>query len=183
MKSVIPIVILLASTACGGCMSRAIKEGLGLATGPAGVVLPVSPISQAKKDTALAAYTRFELVPFTDNFGGQVPRAVHWGLPAAFERELAKKNIRSRRGGRTLLIRGEIWHYETAALVSHVFGPLEELAARVSFIDKETGRVLGVYNCIGRSTQSVNQGLDKKIEGLAEAIVNVIVRHYPVPPK
>ena len=179
---VLPCVILL-TTACGGCMGRAISEGLGLATGPKGVVMPLKPISHAKNDHALASYTNFELQPFTDNFGGLAPREITWRLGPAFHHELAEKNIRSRRGGKTLLIRGEIWHYETASLVGHAFGPLEELCARVYFIDKTTGKTLGVYNCIGRSTQSVNQGLDKKIEGLAEAIVNTIARHYPVPPK
>ena len=165
----------------GGCMGRAISEGVGLATGPKGVVVAVKPI-RYNRDAALAGYTDFEFQTFTDNFGGRVPREVFWKLGPAFERAMAEKHIRSRRGGRTLVIRGEIWHYETATLVDHAFGPLEELAARVTFVDKATGRVLGVYNCIGRSTQSVNQGLDKKIEGLAEAIVTVIAQYYPQPP-
>jgi len=174
---------LLLTLLSGGCQGRVISEGFGLATGPKGVSVALTPISYASRDLSLAEYTNFEMPPFTDNFGGRTPWQVFGKIRPAFELALAEKRIYSRRGGKTLLIRGEIWHYESASLVDHAFGPLEELAARVTFIDKESGRVLGVYNCIGRSTHSVNRGLDKKIDGLAKAIVNIIAQHYPQPPK
>jgi len=173
----LPCVLLLALAACGGCM-RAISEGVGLATGPKAVTSAVSPISPIPRDVSLMRYANFEL-QFTDNFGGRTPPEVFWRLGPEFERAMAKKNIRINRNGRTLLVRGEILHYETASHLDHVFGPLEELIARVTFIDKPTGKTLGVYNCIGRSTHSVNIGLDKKIEGLAKAVATVIANHYP----
>ncbi|MCL2701532.1 MAG: hypothetical protein FWE88_07545 [Phycisphaerae bacterium] len=175
------VCVLAAPLFAGGCMGRAISEGVGLALGPKGVAVPITPISHAKRDHALARYTMFETEVFANHFGGHLPRGITTHVRPALERALAERHIRSRRGGQTLLIRGQILHYETAALVDNALGPLEEVIARVYFVDKDTGHILGVYNCVGRTTQTVNLGVDKKVEGLAEAIANVIARHYPRP--
>jgi prophage DNA circulation protein len=63
--------------------------------------------------------------------------------------------------------------------VDQVFGPFEEVVARVELVDKASGTVLGVANCIGRSNTSVNKGVNKKAEGLSKAIAIWIGRSYP----
>ncbi len=161
-----------------GCVGRAISEGLGKVTGAKGITIVIDPLSQRSRDIALVEYTRFELAPFTDEFG-KTPSALLPLLKDRFERQLAARKI-ANTGGKTLLIRGKIIHYEDATrAVSQVFGPFEEVVARVELVDKSSGKVLGVANCIGRSRETVNQGVEKKADGLAEAIVSWIAAHYP----
>ena len=167
---------------CGGCISRAVKEGLGAVSGPKGIAVVLEPVSSQKRDVALEDYSRFTIQPFTDDFGGHAPAAVNKRLPSYFEAALRKDKIYQGAGGKTLLIRGRIISFEDSTrATSQVFGPFEELIARVELVDQGSGKVIGVANCIGRSTETVNQGLDKKIEGLADAIASWIDQHYPKP--
>jgi len=101
------IIVLLAgiSLLAGGCVSRAIKEGVGTVTGAKGVY----------------------------------------------------KEVRS----------------------PGAFGPLEEAVCEVQLVDKASGEVIGNATCVGRSTATVNQGLDKKAQGLAKAIVDWIKSNRP----
>ena len=161
-----------------GCVGRAVSEAMGKVTGAKGITIVIDPVSQRSRDIALVEYTRFELGTFTDEFG-KTPPALLPLLKDRFERQLAAKKIPNT-SGKTLLIRGKIIHYEDATrAVSQVFGPFEEVVARVELVDKSSGKVLGVANCIGRSRETVNQGVEKKADGLAEAIVSWIAAHYP----
>ena len=172
--------ILIPLVLVGGCTGRIIKESLGTVTGPKGAEFALRDVSSQSPDVSLEEYTEFRMEPFRDDFGGKVPTRLIERLPAAFARELAERKIRSHEGGKTLIIRGRIIHFELAtAKTSHLFGPFEEVVARVELVDGSSGEVLGVANCVGRSGESVNQGVDKKTQGLASGIAGWIADHYP----
>ncbi|MCK4603048.1 MAG: hypothetical protein KAU28_11315 [Phycisphaerae bacterium] len=176
--AVIVIVAITAILAVQGC-TRAIKETVGMARGAKGLYTPIQPVDPVKEARPLGEYTRFELGEITDDFGGKVPADLFRLLPMEFEEALAEKKLPNEPGGKTLLIRGTILHYEDACMVGTVLGPLEEVIARLELVDKDSGKVIGKGNCIGRTTETVNQGVDKKAEGLAKAIANWIDARYP----
>ncbi|MFA6132949.1 MAG: hypothetical protein WC869_02895 [Phycisphaerae bacterium] len=176
------LITLLACTVAfttGGCLSRAIKEGMGKARGPAGIYMPIQPLSPIKNAPVLASYRNFEMGKITDDIGSRAPGELMYYLPRAFDTQLGKKKLPMERGGKTLIVRGEIIHYESAGTVANVMGPLEEVICRTELVDKDTGKVLGVANCIGRTQETVNQGVEKKAQGLAKAMVSWIDAHYP----
>lgn len=162
----------------GGC-SRVFKEGLGAATGAKGVAIPLKPVAGSPSDRPLGAYERFELGSITDGINGQTPPGLLTQLPAEFEKQLAAKKLPNPASGKTLVIRGEIRHYEASGLFGQAFGPLEEVIARIELVDKDSGNVLGVANCVGRTKESINMGVRAKAEGLAKAIVGWIDKLYP----
>lgn len=165
----------LASLGSTGCIGRAISEGVGVVRGPKDVTVVTSPLT-----TSLGQYTRFQLQPFADATGREVPEEVKAMLPTYLDKYLADKNILNTTRGKTLLIRGTYVYYENAdKALDQVFGPFEEVVARVELVDKDSGRVIGVANCVGRTTESVNKGPDDKAKGLAKAIVKWIDRNYP----
>lgn len=169
-----------ASVTGTGC-TTAIKEGVGIARGAKGLYVPVQPVSPDPSARALAGYGRFDMGPVIDDMGGRAPRRLIDDLPGEIARRLAEAQLPDEPGGKTLVIRGRILHYEDASTLAMVLGPVEEVVARMELVDRDTGAVLGVANCIGRTTERVNRGLDKKTEGLAKAIVAWIVARYPVP--
>ena len=91
---------------------------------------------------------------------------------------MASKKLPNDPSGKTLVIRGRILHYEDSGILGHIT-PLEQVIARIELVDKATGQVIGVANCIGRSTTSLNAGVAKKGEGLAKAIVSWLDKRYP----
>lgn len=172
-------VVLTSALVAPGCMGTIIKEGAGVALGAKGTFMPIQPISADKAERSLAAYQRFELGPLTDAIGGKTPSDFLGLLPGAFATEIAKAKLPDAPGGKTMLIRGRIIHYESASTLGFVVGPLEEVIVLTEFVDKDTGTVLGVANCIGRTTERVNGGVQKKAEGLARAFVKWIDSRYP----
>ncbi len=172
------MVLLVVPLLTAGCLSRAVKEGLGVAVGAKGSYQPITGVS-AGDELAAVAYTNFELARLTDATGGRVPGAF-WGyLPEEFNKELVAKKLPQQPGGRTLVARGSVIYYEDASLTGNVFGPLEEVVARIEFVDKASGRTVVQVFCVGRTKESVNLGVQKKAEGLAKAIVRWIHDHYP----
>ncbi len=161
-----------------GCMTAA-KEGIGVVRGASGVYAPTLLVAADKDARPLGQYRRFEIGEFVDDFGGKVPPSLLGHFRASFGEQLAKKKIPNEPAGKTLLIQGRILHYESASTLGVALGPLEEILARVQLVDKETGKVLGEANCIGRTTNRVNIGIDKKGQGLAKAIVSWIDSRYP----
>lgn len=170
--------MLMGVVAATGC-TTVIKEGVGAARGARGVYAPVRPLAADKDSRPLGQYRNFELGKITDDFGGKVPPSLMSHFRAAFAKELAAKKLPSDPNGKTLLIRGKVLHYEDAGTLGVAISPLEEVVARIELVDKDSGRVLGVANCIGRTTNRVNLGIAKKGEGLARAIVNWIDSRYP----
>ena len=160
-----------------GC-TRAIKETVGL-RGAKGIYAPIQPVDRLKEARPLGDYRLFELGDIKDDFGAKVPPELFRYLPVEFEEALADKKLPNEPGGKALLIRGRVLHYEDANMVGSVLGPLEEVVARIELVDKASGKVLGVANCIGRTNETVNQGVQKKAQGLARAIVAWIDARYP----
>lgn len=173
MKGKVSLAVsMIALTAVsGGCLSRAIKEGVDTPKGMA--------VSLKQGTAARAAYNRFKLDPLADDMGGLAPPALFQALPGKFEKALADKQITNAPTGKTLLIRGKVIYYESSGLFGQLFGPLEEVIARVEFVDADTKEVIAEANCIGRTKSSRLQGVEKKAEALANAIVNWIDKNVP----
>ncbi|NIA21887.1 MAG: hypothetical protein GWP05_07995 [Anaerolineaceae bacterium] len=179
MRRVIVGVMLLSCVSLAtGCVSRAIKEGFGAARGAKGVATVSKPFVGGAAGGALGVFRRFVVEPFSDESPSPVPREVNARLPRYVARMLTDKKIPSTAGGRTLTIRGVFLYYEeSGGATSQVFGPFEEVIAKVRFYDGR--KLIGEAICVGRTTESVNMGPDKKAQGLAKAIVDLIDRHYP----
>ena len=171
---------LVMAMAVSGCTTF-IKEGAGAAMGAKGAYMPIQPIGSTKADRPLAVYQRFELGKITDDIGGKTPPSLLEHLPGAFAEEIGKAKLPNQTDGKTMLIRGVIIHYESASTLGAAIGPLEEVVVRTEFVDKDSGKVLGTGNCIGRTTNRVNLGVKKKAEGLARAFVKWIKARYPEP--
>ena len=173
---------LLALAACAvltqGC-GRAITEGIGTIRGAKGTYAPIKPLSEIKNEPVLGAYSNFELGPIVDDIGGKTPAEFWEYLPNEFYKAMLKKKLPMRAGGKTLVIRGRVVHYESASTLGMAIGPLEEVIVRTELVDKSTGKVLAVGNCIGRTEETVNSGVEKKAEGLAKAFAGWIDAHYP----
>lgn len=165
-----------------GCMTAA-KEAYGGVTGADGIVAEIQPAVEADNDRPLGRYTHFEIGKVTDDISGKYPDQILDMVPDQFEKQLAKKKIVNAPTGKTLIIRGTIIHYEDEGMLGMVLGPLEEIICRTELVDKDTGKVIGVANCIGRTTERVNKGVAKKAEGLAKAWANWIEMRYPKPQK
>lgn len=156
-----------------GC--RAVDEGIDVFRGAEGVSAVIKPI-----DSSLGEYRRFEVVDFQDQAALGVPSVLKQTLPAYVAEGLADKKIPNESTGKTLRIAGTYIYYEDAKTVTEqVFGPFEEVLARVQFTDAQSGRVLGEAYCVGRSTTSVASGAENKAKGLAKAIVKLIDQRYP----
>ena len=181
MKKLAPFVVLVlaAGLAAPGCAGTIIKETVGVARGAKGTFMPIQPIAADKDARPLGVYKRFEIGPVTDDIGGKTPENFLSLMPKAFEEQLAKAKLPNEPGGKTLLIRGKIIHYESSGTLGFALGPLEEVIVRTEFVDKDSGQVLGLANCIGRTTERVNVGVDQKAEGLAKAFVKWIEARYP----
>lgn len=172
-KSLFIVTIVLAAALTPGCISRAIKESASVATGAKGV------LAEVQRPGSLAAYTSFELGKFTDGMGGQIPRDLWTYLPGKFVQQLAAEDLTGLSGGKTLVLRGTIFHYEGEGLTGLLWGDFEEVLARVEMVDKASGTVLGTANCIGRTTTTARKGVENKADGLAKALVDWIDNHYP----
>jgi hypothetical protein len=175
------VIVLLGTSVLPGCVGRLVSEGLGEIKGPKGIFYPVTASREMSSPAPLADYTRFKVGPITDDFGGRVPPDLMLYLPGKVEEDLAKEYIPNDRGGKTLVIRGRIVHYEEEGAWGYAFGHFEEAVARLEMVDDATGKVLATANCIGRTTETVNRGTEKKAEGLAQAIV-AWIKSYRGPP-
>ena len=177
-RSVILLAACCAMCLCTGCVGRALKEGVGVATGAKGVTIVVREVPGGRTARPLGVYKRFVVEPFKDNTGTGVPAAIKSGLAVEVRKALAEKRIPNGSSGKTLTIRGTFFYYEDANnTTDQLFGPFEEVIARVQLADGS--RVVGEADCVGRSTTTVNQGPEKKAQGLAKAIVDWIDKHYP----
>lgn len=176
----VSIILLGLVSVLSGC-GTAIKEGVGIARGAKGVYAPIQPIAASAEARPLGAYRRFELGTIADDFGGKTPSQFLPLLRQAFAEQLADSDLPNSPGGKTLLIRGKILHYESEDLLGVAVGPLEQVVVRAELVDKDTGQVLGTANCIGRTTERVNLGVAKKADGLAKAFISWIESRYPLP--
>ena len=183
MKQVLCLLIVAVVGMCSLGCGRAVGEAAEFALGPKGIYVPLVLPPSGEGPWPLAGYTRFELGSFTDDFGGRTPAELFRLLPAKFQEELAKAKLPNQPGGKTLVIRGSVYHYESSNIVGMALGPLEQVIARVELIDRDSGEVIAQANCVGRTTKAVGKGVSKKTEGLAKAIVSWIKAYYPPPPE
>ena len=176
--TVLILVTTVLSLAATGCMTG-VKEGAALVMGAKGNVTELQPVAADRNARPLGAYQRFELGQITDDIGGRTPSQFLSLLRGKFNEQLAEAKLPNSPTGKTLVIRGRIIHYESEDMFGMVTGPLEEVVVRAEMVDKDTGKVLGTANCIGRTTARVNKGVPKKAEGLAKAFVKWIASRYP----
>ena len=167
------LTVVSAAAVVPGCLSRAIKETASVATGAKGVV------AEVQAPGSLAPYTTFELGQFSDGMGGQIPKDLWTYLPGKFAEHLADRKLAGLTGGKALVLRGTIVHYEGEGLAGLLWGNFEEVIARVEMVDKRTKAVMGVANCIGRSTTTARKGVENKADGLAKSLVSWIEKHHP----
>lgn len=156
-----------------GC-TTAVREGLGVARGAKGLYAPI----RQPQAASLSAYSRFKLGKISDDTGGKTPQKLWDYLPGKFLEQLAEKKLPDNPDGKTLLIRGTVLHYEDESILGLVLSPLEEVIVRTELVDASSGEVLGVANCIGRTTTRVNRGVEKKAEGLAKAFAAWLAALY-----
>jgi hypothetical protein len=172
------VVLLGLSAFLPGCLTAATETYRGI-TGAQYSYEEVQPAAPARDERTLGEYKRFELGSFTDDMGGKVPRAFFEYLPTQFNIALAKKKLPDEVGGKTLLVRGKVVHYESESLGAVLISPLEEVVARVELVDKQSGKVIGVANCVGRSTARTTMGVESMAQGLSRGIVGWIDSRYP----
>ncbi|MDP7161933.1 MAG: hypothetical protein QF792_00380 [Phycisphaerae bacterium] len=173
MKRVVLLVLVVAlvMSVCG-CYGRVAKEAFGAATGGKGKFLPVGP---AGPGANLARYLEIRLEPFDGAADVNVPGDLNGMLLTEFSRMLRANKISERLGGTgRLIIRGRYLHYEESGAGGQLFGPLEEVVARVEMVDGGTNAVLARANCVGRSTSTTTQGAGSKAQGLAKGIIKFI---------
>lgn len=166
------------SMLAAGCVSRGIKEGLGVALGAKGIYAETKPVAPGEQRT-LSDYGRIRLGALNDTTGGQLPGDFSSLLPGAFSRAMADKKLPTGSGAKTLEVRATIIYYESAGMMGQAFGPFEEVVARVALVDTDTGKELGVANCVGRTNATTTQGVAKKAEGLGKAIAEWIANRSP----
>ena len=159
----------------GGCASRILKESTEW--GGQGSYLTISSLA-TRSSTPFGEYTRFQLERLTDDSGGHAPAEVFPLIASYFAEELTERRLPNHEG-KTMIIRGAIWHYERAGLTGQVFGPQEEAIARVQFIDAESRRVLVEANVVGRTKTTQNQNPAEKARGLSRGIAKVIDDRFP----
>ena len=141
--------------------------------------MPIQPLAATADARPLGTYRRFELGTISDGIGGKTPSELLTYLPEAFAEQVTKAKLPSEPGGKAMLIRGTVIHYESASTLGFALGPLEEVIVLTEFVDAGSGKVLGRANCIGRTTARVNAGVRKKAEGLAKAFVKWIEARFP----
>ena len=160
----------------GGC-GTAIGEGAGLVMGADGTFVTIR-AARSARSFFLADYTQFEIGDLADDTGGNLPAYFMSNLRVKFAEELAEENLPNY-AGKTLVLRGTILHYEAQELVGKLIGPIEQVIVRAEMVDKESGQVLTTANVVGRTTNRVNLGPEKKAEGLARGFVAWVKEYRP----
>lgn len=173
------IILLGAALTATGCTGTIIREATGAVMGGKGTFMPIQPLAADKTTKTLGDYTNFELGAITDGIGGKMPDELIPQLQAAFSKEVSDARLPNDSVGKTLVIRGTVVHYESASTVGYVLGPLEEVICRTELVDKASGQVLGVANCVGRTKAATSSGVKEKAAGLAKAFVKWIEHRFP----
>jgi hypothetical protein len=164
-----------------GCVGRLIGEGVEAARGGQGDYGEIQPVAGAKNHSALSAYERFELGDVINECGRLMPGEFISRFKAQFAEQLADSDLPRASSGKTLAFNVAIIHYEKAKAADNIFGPLEEVVARVDLVDAESGEVLATGNAVGRTGKSVGLGTKTKAEGLSEALIKWVEDYYPKP--
>jgi hypothetical protein len=126
----------------------------------------------------LAAYKNFALDPQIASEFPDTPREFMTFFPGVLRTQLMSKGLPVGRSGKTLIISVNILAYQPVSSYEKALGPTEEVVARVTLKDKDSGAVVGQAVCIGRTYQSVGMGPQWKAWGLSRAIVNKWLDNY-----
>jgi hypothetical protein len=179
MKTTKLVLVLLTAgiVLSGGCVSRAIKEGVSVATGPKGFYAE-DPSMGAESSRPLGKYESIEIGQFGSDFRS-TPGSLTGMIATQLREKLTDAGFPINAPGPTLVVQGTVIYYEKAGLSGQLFGPFEETVCDVQLIDKSTGQKVGNAICIGRSTTTAMQGMDKKAEGVAKGIVEWLKDRYP----
>lgn len=180
-KYVLTIGLVATAVASQGCVGRLIGEGAETALGAQGKYWEEKAVAFDKESDALAEYTSFELGDFTNEYGRRVPVAFMNAFPGAFARRLAESELPKDPSGKALIFNVSVIHYEEADTADNIFGPLEQVVARVELVDKASGEVIAAGNAVGRTGKTVGLGPDKKADGLAKALIDWATDYYPEP--
>ncbi len=160
------LISLTTATLCfasTGCMSRAIKEGLGVATGASGKVVEV------QKVTDLSKYKGFRIESLSAAPGLKMPSEVPALIRQHFDEAAGKRGL-SASGTPSLKLSGEIIHFESSGVVDTAIGPLEEVIVRTRLMDGESGQLLTEANLIGRAKSTTAGGAENLSKGAAKAL-------------
>ena len=162
-----------------GCMGRLVGEGAEKALGPKGDYWEEQPLAASKKLKVLDAYGRFELGAVQNDYGRNLPSDFIPKFKAEFAKQLKESRLAKAPPGKTLVFNVSLVHYEVADTTDNVLGPLEQVVARVTLVDKDTQQVLATGNAIGRTGKTVGLGVDWKARGLAKALLKWAMDYYP----
>lgn len=160
-----------------GCMGRIINEGVEKGLGPTAKTLRLEPAWPQKDENFLAQYRNFEIAPVRSEFP-PTPRLFMEYFPGKLREQILSKGLPMDKPGKTLVINVTVLAYQPVASYEKALGPTEEVVARVTLTDKDSGSVVGQAVCIGRTYQSVGLGEKWKAWGLARAIVNKWINEY-----
>jgi hypothetical protein len=177
----VAVVLVGLTVPVAGCVGRLVGEGAEGVFGPKGAYFELEPVAPDKETKALKEYRRFELGEITNEVDDFVPQEFFDTLPGAFAERLTEQKLPDDPAGPTLVMPLTIIHYETAEAADNIFGPLEQVVARVQLIDQASGRVLARGNAVGRTDKTIGLGAESKAKGLAKGLVRWITDYYPEP--
>jgi len=147
----------------GGCMSRAISEGIGVVTGASGKVVDIV------RPTLLVHYRGLKIESITVTPGLKTPANLTSLIRENLEKVATKKKL-TQDGRPQLLLSGEVINYETADTVDTAIGPIEECILRAKLTDAESGEVLTVVNLVSRAKSTSASGAKHLSEGIGKAL-------------
>lgn len=173
------LLLIVLATMTTGCMSRAIKEGFSVATGPKGFYAE-DPSMGPEEAKPLAKYNSFKIGEFNSSFRNTPPELLRL-VPTELRKKLTEEGLPLGPGGATCVINGTVIYYEKAGLSGQLFGPFEEAVFEVQLVDQASGQVIGQAICVGRSTTTARQGVENKAIGVAKGIAKWIEDRYPQP--
>ena len=125
----------------------------------------------------LAQYDGFEVKPFSDRMAGRGNRAFLATVQGKVSEEISKKTYLGTGGRNVLQIFGELTMYDPGTTTDKIVGPMEEAICQVKLVDKSSGKVLGLANCISRAKSSIVKGPEELAEGMGKAIAEWIVKN------
>ena len=154
-----------------GC-SRIFKEAYYGATGATGRVSELQ-----KVEVDLSKYDGFEVKPFSDRMEGTGNTAFLAVVEAKVSEEIVKKTYLGTGGRNVLQISGELISYDTGSTTEKIAGPMEQAVCRITLVDKSSGEVLGIGDCLSRAKSSARKGPEELGEGTGKGIAEWIVKY------
>ena len=135
MRGGMVVLVLALAVLASGCMTVA-KEVYYTARGAEGKCIEVEEVG------SLARYDSFEVEPFSNELGRNVPAAILRLLPEKIAEQILNDTTLKTAGGETLTIRGTIVYVDMQGVGSGAISPMEEVVCHVQLVDP-SGDVLG----------------------------------------